>query len=46
MNYYGISHKDILNNFFDVIKGNGELFITAEDGLKTLETVEEIYKKT
>jgi predicted dehydrogenase len=46
MNYYGISHNDLLKNFFEAIKGNESLFITAEDGLRTLETVENIYQKT
>jgi UDP-N-acetyl-2-amino-2-deoxyglucuronate dehydrogenase len=44
MNYYGISHKDLLKNFFGTIKGNDSLFVTAEDGLRALETVEKIYK--
>lgn len=46
LNYYGISHIDLLKNFFEAIKGNESLFITAEDGLRTLETVENIYQKT
>lgn len=44
MNYYGVSHKDVLHNFFKAQTGEEELFISAEDGVKTLEIVEKIYR--
>ncbi len=43
MNYYGISHKDVFKNFFGAIQNKEPLFISAEDGLKTVDVVEKIY---
>lgn len=45
MNYYGVSHKDVLNNFFNSILGQEDLFISAEEGLNTLSVVNKIYFK-
>lgn len=39
----GVSHKDVLINFFKAIDKKEENFISAEEGLKTLEIVEKMY---
>lgn len=45
-NYSGSmsNHDSVYQNILDVLQHNAPIFTTAEDGLKTVEIIEEIYK--
>jgi UDP-N-acetyl-2-amino-2-deoxyglucuronate dehydrogenase len=45
--YWGLSHSIHINNFYrGVIEDNSEYYVTGEEGIKTLEIIEAIYRSS
>lgn len=43
--YYGTSHKKIVENFYSSIKNNTSNYLPLEEGLKSLKIIIDLYKE-